>query len=86
MKAMFRATAVSAVSIAGASMLLIAAQSTMAVTPSDNPKVVQKAKQPQGKATKTSSFAPHPTTRRVFGDPIQPAIVGHVQPKKPPNE
>jgi hypothetical protein len=86
MKAMFRAGTVSAVSIAAASLLLMAAQSTMAVTPPYNPKVVQKAKQPQGKATKTSSFAPHPTTRRVFGDPIQPPIVGHVQPQKPPHE
>jgi hypothetical protein len=47
------------------------------------PKVVSKTQQPLGKPHKASSFAPHPTNRRVFGDPIQPPIVRHVAPKKP---
>ena len=66
---------------------IAAAQSALAqATPTYHPKVVQQVKQPQGKNTKVSSFAPHPTKQRVFGDPIQAPIVGHVQPKKkPPN-
>ena len=40
-----------------------------------SPKVVSKSHQPAGTPHKASSFAPHPTTRRVFGDPIQPPIV-----------
>jgi hypothetical protein len=48
-----------------------------------SPKVVSKAHQPVGTPHKASSFAPHPTKRRVFGDPIQPPIVGKVAPKKP---
>jgi hypothetical protein len=39
------------------------------------PKVVSKAHQPVGTPHKASSFAPHPTKRRVFGDPIQPPIL-----------
>jgi hypothetical protein len=39
------------------------------------PKVVSKSHQPVGTPHKASSFAPHPTTRRVFGDPIQAPIV-----------
>lgn len=42
------------------------------------PKVVSKSRQPVGKRHQASSFAPHPTTRRVFGDPIQPPIVHNV--------
>jgi hypothetical protein len=37
--------------------------------------VVSKSHQPVGTPHKASSFAPHPTTRRVFGDPIQAPIV-----------
>jgi hypothetical protein len=50
------------------------------------PKVVSKSHQPVGTPHKASSFAPHPTTRRVFGDPIQPPIVHNVPTttKKPP--
>jgi len=47
-----------------------------------SPKVVSKAHQPVGTPHKASSFAPHPTTRRVFGDPIQPPILTNVSPKK----
>jgi hypothetical protein len=47
-----------------------------------SPKVVSKAHQPVGPPHKASSFAPHPTQRRVFGDPIQPPILGNVSPPK----
>lgn len=47
------------------------------------PRVVSKRQQPVGTPHKASSFAPHPTKRRVFGDPIPPPIVRHVAPKKP---
>ena len=53
------------------------AQNTQRVGPT-RPKVVSKSHQPVGKAHQASSFAPHPTTRRVFGDPIQPPIVHNV--------
>jgi hypothetical protein len=46
-----------------------------------HPKVVSKARQPVGTPHKVSSFAPHPTKRRVFGAPIQPPIVSKVPPK-----
>jgi hypothetical protein len=46
------------------------------------PKVVSQTHQPKGTPHKASSFAPHPTNRRVFGDPIQPPIF-HSAPKKP---
>jgi hypothetical protein len=48
-----------------------------------SPKVVSRAHQPVGTAHKASSFAPHPTKRRVFGAPIPPPIVRNVTPKKP---
>jgi hypothetical protein len=41
-----------------------------------SPKVVSRAHQPAGTPHKASSFAPHPTKRRVFGAPIQAPIVG----------
>jgi len=47
------------------------------------PHVVSKVHQPVGTPHKASSFAPHPTKRRVFGAPIQPPIVNNVAPKKP---
>ena len=47
------------------------------------PRVVTKSHQPVGPPHKASSFAPHPTSKRVFGDPIQPPIMGHVAPRKP---
>jgi hypothetical protein len=46
------------------------------------PKVVSKSHQPVGTPHKASSFAPHPTTRRVFGDPIQAPIVHNTPPPK----
>jgi len=46
------------------------------------PKVVSKAHHPVGTPHKASSFAPHPTTRRVFGAPIQAPIVRKVPPPK----
>jgi len=48
------------------------------------PKMVSKTHQPADTPHKASSFAPHPTSRRVFGDPIQPPILGHTAPKSPP--
>ena len=47
-------------------------------------KVVSKVHHPVGTPHKASSFAPHPTKRRVFGAPIQPPIVSHVVPPKKP--
>ena len=47
-------------------------------------KVVSKTRQPVGTPHKVSSFAPHKTNKRVFGDPIQAPIVhsqGAPQPK-----
>ena len=49
-----------------------------------HPKVVSKARQPAGKPQKVSSYAPHPTKRRVFGAPIQAPILTHVPPPKKP--
>ena len=46
------------------------------------PKAVSKSHQPVGTPHKASSFAPHPTTRRVFGDPIQAPIVHNAPPPK----
>jgi hypothetical protein len=48
------------------------------VGPSRPAKVISKAHQPVGTPHKVSSFAPHPTKRRVFGAPIQPPIVHNV--------
>ena len=42
-------------------------------------KVVAKSHQPVGTPHKASSFAPHNTHKRVFGDPIQAPIM-HSQP------
>jgi hypothetical protein len=50
-----------------------------------SPKVVSRAHQPVGTPHKVSSFAPHPTKRRVFGTPIQPPIVSNV-PAPPPKK
>lgn len=48
-----------------------------------SPRVVSKVHQPVGTPHKASSFAPHPTKRRVFGAPIQPPIVSTVPPSPP---
>lgn len=45
------------------------------------PKVAPRPNPTAGPHT-ASSFAPHPTRRRVFGAPIQAPIVKHVHPKK----
>ena len=48
------------------------------------PRVIAKSHQPVGTPHKASSFAPHPTKRRVFGDPIQAPIMHSAPaPKKP---
>jgi hypothetical protein len=47
-----------------------------------SPKVLSKTHQPVGTPHKASSFAPHPTKRRVFGAPIQAPIVSSAAPKK----
>ena len=49
-----------------------------------SPKVVSKVHHPVGTPHKASSFAPHPTKRRVFGAPIQSPILNHVTPPKKP--
>ena len=46
------------------------------------PKMVSKSHQPVGTPHKASSFAPHPTSRRVFGAPIQAPIVHNAPPPK----
>ena len=74
-------------------LLTVAAGTAFAQSPRDavakaqrlgpsSPKVVAKSHQPAGKPPKASSFAPHPTSRRVFGDPIQPPIL-HKTPPPP---
>jgi hypothetical protein len=53
--------------------------------PAPAPKVVSKAHQPVGTPHKASSYAPHPTARRVFGAPIQsPILTPTVQKKAAP--
>ena len=53
------------------------------VGPTKQGKVVSKSHQPVGTPHKASSFAPHNTHKRVFGDPIQAPIV-HSQPAPKP--
>jgi len=51
--------------------------------PTKPAKVVAKSHQPVGTPHKASSFAPHKTNKRVFGDPIQAPIVhSHPAPKR----
>jgi hypothetical protein len=86
MKATSTPRALSAASMVAAGLLALAVQTAVATTPvGQKPKVVSKAHQPVGTPHKASSFAPHPTKRRVFGDPIQPPILGHTAPTKPPS-
>jgi hypothetical protein len=87
MKANWNAHTRGAAGILMAGWLALAAQAATAATPvGQSPKLVSKARQPVGTPHKASSFAPHPTKRKVFGDPIQPPILGHVAPKKPPSK
>jgi hypothetical protein len=87
MKANSYARALSVTSMVMTGLLVLAAQTAAGATPvGQSPKVVSKAHQPAGTPRKASSFAPHPTNRRVFGQPIQPPILGHVAPKKPPSK
>ena len=51
---------------------VVAAQRAGPTKPS---KVVSKARQPVGTPHKASAFAPRPTSKRVFGAPIQAPIV-----------
>jgi hypothetical protein len=46
------------------------------------PKTVSKARQSDGTPHKASSFAPRPTSKRVFGTPIQPPILKQAPPKQ----
>jgi hypothetical protein len=66
---------------------LMAASAFAADGPTPPPKVISKAHQPVGTPHKASSYAPHRTGKRVFGDPIQAPIVHNAPaPKKsPPN-
>ena len=85
MKATLNAHSLRAASTVAATLLAFAAQNALATTPvGQSPKVVTKVHQPVGPAHKTSSFAPHPSNRRVFGDPIQAPILGHAPQKTPP--
>jgi hypothetical protein len=56
------------------------------VGPTRPSKTVSKVHQPVGTPHKASSFAPHPTKKRVFGDPIQPPIVHNVPPAPSPKK
>jgi hypothetical protein len=59
---------------------VVAAQRVGSTKPS---KVVSKSRPPVGTPHKASSFAPHRTNKRVFGDPIQAPIVhSHPAPKR----
>jgi hypothetical protein len=53
------------------------------VGPTPPGKTHSKSHQPVGTPHKVSSFAPHRTRQRVFGDPIQAPIVRNTPPKKP---
>jgi hypothetical protein len=53
------------------------------VGPTPPGKVISKSHQPVGTPHKVSSFAPHRTNKRVFGDPIQAPIVHNVPARSP---
>jgi hypothetical protein len=75
------------VAVLAASLVVLSTGTAFAQRAGPTPpsKVVSKSRQPVGTPHKVSSFAPHPTSRRVFGDPIQPPIVNNApQPKNPP--
>jgi hypothetical protein len=71
--------------VLAASLVVIATGTAFAQRAGPTPpsKVVSKTRQPVGTPHKASSFAPHPTSRRVFGDPIQPPIVNNAPPQPP---
>jgi hypothetical protein len=73
-----------AVKVAVAVLAIVSAGSAVAqrVGPTRPSKTVSKVHQPVGTPHKASSFAPHPTKKRVFGDPIQPPIVHKVPPAR----
>ena len=48
-----------------------------------SPQVISKSRQPTGKRQQASALAPRPTSKRVFGAPIQPPIMHSTAPKKP---
>ena len=50
--------------------------------PTKPSKTVSKVRQPVGTPHKASSFAPHPTGKRVYGAPIQAPIVHNPPPPK----
>jgi hypothetical protein len=90
MKTMTVAVAVLAIASAGSAVAqgnprnaMVNAQS---VGPSRPSKTVSKVHPPVGTPHKASSFAPHPTKKRVFGDPIQPPIVHNVPPAPSPKK
>jgi hypothetical protein len=74
-------------SIVLAMLLAFAAESAFAQAtpgPTKPARVISKSHQPVGTPHKASSFAPHHTQRRVFGDPIQSPIMHSAPaPKKP---
>jgi hypothetical protein len=63
--------------------LVVLSTGTAFAQPAPPGKVVSKSHKPVGTPHKASSFAPHPTSRRVFGDPIQPPIVNNAPPPQP---
>jgi len=70
-----------------ATLLLFAAAGAFAqghAGPTKPAKVISKSHQPVGTPHKASSFAPHPTKRRVFGDPIQAPIMHSAPAPKQP--
>jgi hypothetical protein len=86
---MMRATALSALILLAAGTAFAqenphnAVMAAQRVGPTRPSRVVSKTRQPVGTPHKVSSFAPHKTNRRVFGDPIQAPIV-HSQPAPKP--
>lgn len=83
MKAILNVRALRTVGVVAAGLLVFATQHALAAPYAGTAPVVQKVK-PGSSAQKASSFAPHPTSRRVFGAPIQSPILSKVTPKKPP--
>jgi hypothetical protein len=74
------------VAVLAASLVVISTGTAFAQRAGPTPpsKVVSKTRHPVGTPHKASSFAPHPTSRRVFGDPIQPPIVNNAPPQPQP--